>query len=137
MQTKVLTNVVIYTGESEKPVENGFIRFAEKIVEVGEMSDWKQLENEETIDGEGRIVIPGMIDVHIHGGHGIDVMDADSEKLKFLSKQFLVEGVTSFFATTITQSDKAIEDALKSVKVAMEDPATTIEGVHLEGPFFH
>ena len=137
MQTKVITNAIIYTGEQDSPIENGFIRYTNEVIEVGEMNQFQEEPNEETMDAKGKIVIPGMIDVHIHGGHGIDVMDADSEKLRFLSKQLLAEGVTSFFATTITQSNEAIENALKSVKVAMEDPETTIEGVHLEGPFIN
>lgn len=137
MQTKVLTNAIIYTSGQDPPIENGFIRFTNEVIEVGEMNQFQQQTNEEKIDAKGKIVIPGMIDVHIHGGHGIDVMDADPDKLRFLSKQLLAEGVTSFFATTITQSNEAIEQALKSVKVAMEDPETTIEGVHLEGPFIN
>ena len=114
MQTKVITNAIIYTGGQDSPIENGFIRYTNEVIEVGEMNQFQQEPNEETMDAKGKIVIPGMIDVHIHGGHGIDVMDADSEKLRFLSKQLLAEGVTSFFATTITQSNEAIENALKS-----------------------
>ncbi|MGE8204550.1 N-acetylglucosamine-6-phosphate deacetylase [Heyndrickxia sp. NPDC080065] len=134
MGQKVIINANLYTGEENLP--NGFLRFdGEKIVATGLMNDFEHQAGDEVFDMNGKIVIPGMIDVHIHGGYGVDVMDADPEKLAFLSEQLLQEGVTSFFATTITQDYPAIEAALKSVKAAKETGKTTIEGVHLEGPF--
>ncbi|MBS4174438.1 N-acetylglucosamine-6-phosphate deacetylase [Bacillus sp. FJAT-49736] len=133
MVQKVVINANIYTGEKEIP--NGYIRFQDKILETGEMTGFQKQNNEEVIDGKGNIIIPGMIDVHIHGGYGVDVMDADPEKLVYLSERLLEEGVTSFFATTITQDYDAIEAALRSVKNAKESRNTIIEGVHLEGPF--
>lgn len=135
MHKKVIINAALHTGNPEqKEIENGFIRFSEQITEVADMKFYKEQPDEEVIDAHGRIVIPGMIDIHIHGGHGVDVMDADPEKLLFLSEKLILEGVTSFFATTITQDHDEITDALKSVKIAKEKGAT-IEGVHLEGPF--
>lgn len=131
---KVVINANIFTGEEN--IENGYLRFEGKtIIETGTMSHFQQQADEEVMDAAGKIMIPGMIDVHIHGGFGVDVMDADPEKLAFLSEQLLQEGVTTFFATTITQDYPAIEAALKSVKKAKEAGNTTIEGVHLEGPF--
>ncbi|GIN85842.1 N-acetylglucosamine-6-phosphate deacetylase [Heyndrickxia sporothermodurans] len=134
MGEKVVINATIYTGEEK--IENGFIRFQGKtIIETGMMEDFSSQSGEEVMDAAGKIIIPGMIDVHIHGGYGVDVMDADPEKLTFLSNQLYKEGVTTFFATTITQDYPAIEAALKSVKKAKETGETSIEGVHLEGPF--
>ncbi|MBS4206768.1 N-acetylglucosamine-6-phosphate deacetylase [Bacillus sp. FJAT-50079] len=134
MQNKVLIHATIYTGESEEPIQDGFIRFSEQISEIGEMKNYKAEANEKIIDAKGQIVIPGMIDVHIHGGFSVDAMDADPEKLLFLSENLLSEGVTSFFATTMTQEHRKIESALAAAKVAKERGAS-IEGVHLEGPF--
>ncbi|MEK5389449.1 N-acetylglucosamine-6-phosphate deacetylase [Margalitia sp. FSL K6-0131] len=133
MVQKVVINAKIFTGETE--IANGYIRFQDKIIETGSMDGFQEQSDEEVINAKGKIIIPGMIDVHIHGGYGVDVMDADPEKLAFLSDKLLDEGVTSFFATTITQDYPAIEKALRAVKAAKESGNTIIEGVHLEGPF--
>ena len=53
-------------------------------------------------------MLPGFIDIHIHGGYGEDAMDA-SYDLNHLAKQLLSEGTTTFLATTMTQSDENIE----------------------------
>ncbi|MGV3464399.1 MAG: N-acetylglucosamine-6-phosphate deacetylase [Heyndrickxia sp.] len=133
MVQKVVINAKIYTGTEE--ISNGYIRFQDKIIETGSMDQYQQQSDEDVIDAKSKIIIPGMIDVHIHGGYGIDVMDADPEKLIYLSDKLLDEGVTTFFATTITQDYPAIEKALRAVKTAKESGKTIIEGVHLEGPF--
>jgi N-acetylglucosamine-6-phosphate deacetylase len=133
MDTAVIVNADIYTGE--KRIKNGFIRFNETITEVGSMAQYMPKHDEKALNAKGGTIIPGMIDIHIHGGFGIDTMDADPESLERLSEKLLGEGVTSFFATTITQDYEAIEKALRSVEAARKTGRTTIEGIHLEGPF--
>ncbi|MCJ8007953.1 N-acetylglucosamine-6-phosphate deacetylase [Lederbergia wuyishanensis] len=137
METQVIINATIYPGGTESPIQNGFIRFAEKIIQIGQMDLYEKQAGEIVTDAAGKIVIPGMIDIHIHGGYGVDTMDADPEKMLFLSEKLLSEGVTSFFATTITQAHENISNALKAVKVAMDQGSSSIEGVHLEGPFIN
>ncbi|MED4977315.1 N-acetylglucosamine-6-phosphate deacetylase [Heyndrickxia faecalis] len=133
MTEKVLIHSNLYTGNEH--IADGFIRFTDKIIETGKMADYRPEAGEEVIDGKGMTTIPGMIDVHIHGGYGIDAMDADPEALVTLSQKLRQEGVTSFFATTMTQDYGKIEAALRAVKAAKEKGGTTIEGIHLEGPF--
>jgi N-acetylglucosamine-6-phosphate deacetylase len=55
-------------------------------------------------------VLPGMIDVHIHGANGADVMDGTAEALETMAEALPKEGTTSFLATTMTQ-DKATRRA--------------------------
>ena len=87
MKTQVVINAKIYTGQ--EVVENGFIRYAETIKEIGLMAQYVSQENEAVLDAAGKIVIPGMIDVHIHGGYDIDAMDANSDGLVTLGKEML------------------------------------------------
>jgi N-acetylglucosamine-6-phosphate deacetylase len=89
------------------------------------------------VDYEDKRIVPGFIDVHIHGAYGVDTNDADSEGLKKIMKGLVQEGVTSFCPTTVTQSHDVLIAALKSVaKVAREAVrGTQIVGVHFEGPF--
>lgn len=124
----------IYTGQTV--IQSGFIRFGQTIQEIGAMTDYTA-QDEEVIDLKGKRIIPGMIDVHIHGGYDVDTMDGDREALVRLSEAMLAEGVTSFFATTITQDWEQITCALQAARDVIETRQTTIEGIHLEGPFIN
>ncbi|MGY3777200.1 N-acetylglucosamine-6-phosphate deacetylase [Isobaculum melis] len=132
MTIKAYKHVTIYTGEEK--IEDGFVRFDQEILEVGQMKDFKEVSHEETIDMQGKILVPGFIDVHTHGGYGIDAMDGSAEGVDTLATDLLQEGITSYFATTMTQSYENIATAMKAIKVAAEKNPL-IQGIHLEGPF--
>lgn len=132
MNQTVFTHVTIYTGK--EVIEDGFVRFDQEIKEVGSMAQFKE-ENDETIqDLKGKTLVPGFIDVHSHGGYGIDAMDADPDKLNEMIELMFQEGITSYFPTTMTQSDENIEKALTAIGEAAEKNPV-IQGIHLEGPF--
>ncbi|UOQ43276.1 N-acetylglucosamine-6-phosphate deacetylase [Halobacillus salinarum] len=84
-------------------------------------------------------LLPGFIDVHIHGAAGHDVMDASFQSLKGMAGQLPKEGTTSFLPTTMTQSENAIMNALSNIasytSEGQAEAAAEILGVHLEGPF--
>ncbi|OHV12863.1 N-acetylglucosamine-6-phosphate deacetylase [Kushneria phosphatilytica] len=82
-------------------------------------------------------LIPGFIDLHVHGGGGADVMEG-GEAAATLARTHARFGTTSVLATTMTDSRAAIEQALRGVQRVMLEPpeqAADIMGVHLEGPF--
>ncbi|WP_026690074.1 N-acetylglucosamine-6-phosphate deacetylase [Alteribacter aurantiacus] len=85
----------------------------------------------------GTKIVPGFIDLHIHGTHKADVMDAKDWTLPTMARHLPEEGTTSFLATTITQDDHAKIAALEGVAKYMKKPIDGAEvlGVHLEGPF--
>jgi N-acetylglucosamine-6-phosphate deacetylase len=128
----VITHAKIYTGEAV--ISNGFIRFDRKILALGPMTKYQAVEDDVILDGSDQIVIPGFVDVHSHGGYGVDVMDADPEAINQMTYKMLAEGITSYFPTTMTQSDENIEKALKAIRKAKETNPM-IQGIHLEGPF--
>lgn len=80
------------------------------------------------------LLIPGGIDLHIHGANGYDVMDATAESLQGISQALAYEGVTGFLATTMTMPTKRIELALQCIADTELSGAQCL-GVHLEGPF--
>lgn len=81
-------------------------------------------------------LIPGLIDLHIHGTHGKDVMDNSPESLQSICDSLAIEGVTGFLATTMTADNDHIRSVLETISAAMPNQeGAAILGVHLEGPF--
>lgn len=135
MSKYVIANGRIYT-ENETIAQGYIIIDDGKIAQIGTGEYQGELT---TIDLKGQHVLPGFIDIHMHGGYGEDAMDASFEGLKHLSESLLSEGTTSFLATTMTQSDENIIKALKNIVnyQGQQDNlnAASIVGIHLEGPF--
>ncbi len=83
-------------------------------------------------------LVPGFIDMHVHGANGADVMDATLMSLDALSTALAREGTTAFLATTMTADKDAIQKALVNVcNYINQDQkmGAEIVGAHLEGPF--
>ncbi|WP_280771346.1 N-acetylglucosamine-6-phosphate deacetylase [Salipaludibacillus daqingensis] len=93
--------------------------------------------HEKIVFSEPVHIVPGFIDVHIHGVAGADVMDGTVEAIETMKESLPKEGTTSFLATTITQSNSEKINALQAVKACNEKNTAGAEivGVHLEGPF--
>jgi len=95
----------------------------------------------------GLTVVPGFIDLHIHGAGGHDVMEAAPQALERIAATVARYGTTSFLATTVTASHEETCHSLEGIARyirAHENPeaaatdnqlAAEILGVHLEGPF--
>jgi len=90
---------------------------------------------------ENYSIIPGMIDLHIHGVNGADTMDATREALDIISSTLPKEGTTSFLATTITEDLNAVEKALANageyISSFQAQGNAEVLGIHLEGPFIN
>ena len=132
--TTVLTHATIYTGH--EVIRDGYLRFDQQLQAVGPMSDYQPASSDEArIDLAGQTVVPGFIDVHSHGGYGYDAMDGNADQIDAMVQQMTAnEGVTTYFATTMTQSHQNIAAALQAVhQAATTNPV--IQGIHLEGPF--
>lgn len=85
----------------------------------------------------GEIVAPGLVDTHIHGYYGKDIMNAEEGALNVISKGLLECGVTSFLPTTLTDSKERTDAALKRVAAEYKDvKGAKVRGIFLEGPFF-
>lgn len=130
---KLIKEKKIYTGNGV--IENGYIRFDEKIEEVGDMAGFEPKEGDLEVSCAGTMVVPGFIDIHSHGGYGKDNMDATPDEIDEMVKQMTKqEGITTYFCTTMTQTYENIEKAMQNIHdAAQKNPV--IKGIHLEGPF--
>jgi len=90
------------------------------------------------VDCEGYTIVPGFVDIHIHGADGADTCDGSREALDTMAKFLLQHGVTSFCPTTMTTSESTIQQALLAAKECASRPledGARIVGVNMEGPF--
>ena len=111
---RVIIHAEVYTGETV--IFDGFVRFEKEISAVGKMSEYVPESGEEVIDAAGSRLVPGFIDVHSHGGYGVDNMDGDAEDINRMIAAMHREGITSYFPTTMTQSSENIERALIGIR---------------------
>lgn len=125
-------------------IEKGFIYIKDgKIAETGLVSSMTaDYGDAEVIDlPENSTVVPGFIDVHIHGAGGADTMDATTDALNTMASVLPQEGTTSFLATTLTQDKGEILKALKNAEDYISNHnlpgKAEVIGVHLEGPFIN
>ena len=97
-----------------------------------------------TKDVAGTILAPGFVDIHMHGGAGLDVMRASTAELPHLNKFLTRHGVTGYFPTTVAapldQTCAALgrlADAIEAAPASGNDNAAQAQplGIHLEGPF--
>ncbi|MGL5335294.1 MAG: N-acetylglucosamine-6-phosphate deacetylase, partial [Enterovibrio sp.] len=84
------------------------------------------------------LLVPALIDIHVHGCAGVDVMDEDDSALATLSLAKAAEGVGAFLATTVTAPLLEIERTITRIanKVAHGVPGAKLLGCYLEGPYF-
>lgn len=83
------------------------------------------------------IMIPGFIDLHVHGGGGVDLMEA-GDSIRTIAKTHAQFGTTSFLATTMTAPYEELEKAFRAMsdEYRQRSPkCARLLGVHLEGPF--
>lgn len=125
----------------ENEVVTGSVRICNgKIEQIQSAGEPGVLESDglpEAIDGQGGWLLPGFIDVHVHGGFGADFMNANRESYDAITRFHASQGTTGMLATTMTASKEAIEAVLEAVaNYRKQDmPYAALLGVHLEGPF--
>jgi N-acetylglucosamine-6-phosphate deacetylase len=116
-------------------VEGGLIRG----IGFGNTPDFSHDASIQALDAHGHNLLPGFIDLHVHGAMGHEVMDASASGLEEMARFYALHGVTSFLATTWTASRPSILKALEIVKQMQGRirGGATLLGAHLEGPFLN
>jgi len=95
------------------------------------------------ISAPGKTVVPGFVDIHIHGAGGHDVMEGRREALEIITATVAAHGTTSLVATTVTASEKETRDSVAGIahfilntsQYPTRELSAEILGIHFEGPF--
>lgn len=113
---------------------HGTLRFGERILGL----DGHATTN---TDNDDDLILPGFIDLHVHGGGGRDIMDG-SDAVEVIARLHAQHGTTSLLATTMTAPPADLETALRGIARACAPNnrttnAARVLGVHLEGPYIN
>ena len=90
---------------------------------------------EEVIDAEGLMVIPGLVDIHSHGAAGEDFSDGNPEGLKKILQYEKRCGITSYCPTSMTFPKERLRQIFASIKGAQTEEEAKVVGINMEGPF--
>ncbi len=128
-------NCTIY-DEHFRPVRRDLVVRDGRIVDLPlpDRPSAEHMEGGELVDLGGRSVIPGLIDIHIHGAVAADTMDADFDGLNRISHYLARVGVTGFLPTTMTV---AVEDIEAAFRQSTAVGGAQILGFNMEGPFLN
>lgn len=131
----MIKNAAVVT--EEEVIENGTVLVKDgkivRILKAGESTDAQG----HIVDAGGSWLLPGFIDMHIHGGYGADFMDADEKAFDTITRFHASQGTTGLLGTTMTASKEAIDEVLATVDAYQRKGMKYAQllGVHLEGPF--
>ncbi len=91
------------------------------------------------IDAHGLLVLPGFVDMHVHGGGGADFMHGTPEAVRQVARTHARFGTTALLATTMTASRGDTDAAIRAARAVMEagrgEDEARVLGIHLEGPY--
>lgn len=127
----LLKNARIFEDDFQVVTADLSVR-GDRICEIG-----RNLSEEDSYDLSGCLIVPGFVDIHIHGCMGADTDDGTREAIAKMAGCLVTEGVTSFCPTTMTVSLPQIRSALATVRDCMENPpeGAAVLGANMEGPY--
>lgn len=125
----------------DRIAENCALLYDEKILDI--VAPEKVPVDAERLDAQGRMVLPGLIDLHIHGYLGEDASDGSFDGLKVMAQGVAQNGVTAFLPTTMTVSYAELRQAFAQIRRAVSESqksdwmGAAIVGANAEGPFIN
>ncbi|XID90936.1 N-acetylglucosamine-6-phosphate deacetylase [Paenibacillaceae bacterium WGS1546] len=134
-------NCVLYTGKQVIRGGSLLVSGAGAVAGVGDGRMAGEIPaGARIVDLEGRLVLPGFVDVHVHGGGGWDMLRGTPEDFAGAARYHAAYGTTSLLATTGGAPEAHTLELLRHARSAIEERNTggaDVIGVHLEGPFLH
>lgn len=132
MKTIINANIVL----EHSVLSNAAILFDDTIRKIIPMEQLGTLDGFEVLDAGSKYVLPGLIDLHIHGIASYDAMDASDEAIETMARAVAKNGVTRFLPTTMSMPQSDIAGALQCIRSHMDwRGGAIVEGAHAEGPF--
>ena len=119
-----------FVFSKDRCFEPGSVTFDSGVIVSVETFPKQELSAEE----QDTLILPGLVDIHMHGAVGIDVCSASENELRKLAEYEKSRGITSFFPTTMTLPSKRLESICKTIADASRK-CEAIKGINLEGPF--
>lgn len=142
-----MNNLIITNGTviSDRLIPKGtVVVLGDKIVYVGDQTEAERIKAAAdpraftVLDAEGGYIAPGLIDIHIHGALGADLMDGREESLQTMARYLVRQGVVGFLPTTVTASREKTRRVAELVQNYRGSPGETeVLGIHLEGPYLN
>jgi N-acetylglucosamine-6-phosphate deacetylase len=110
-----------------------------RVAYVGPYEEGRIPEGAAQYDATGAHVLPGLIDTHVHGTHGDDVMTSGAEGMRRISARFPQYGTTAWLPSTISARHPELVQAVEECVEAQRNPAdgAQIVGIHVEGPYIN
>lgn len=99
-----------------KVYKNGTFSEEDLVLKEGKISSAEDENADEVYDAKGKYVVPGFIDVHTHGGAGVDVNAADQQGFEKIGHFFATQGTTSWLSSILTDTK---EQTLKTINEAV------------------
>ena len=88
------------------------------------------------VDADGMYAAPGFIDIHLHGGGGVEFMNASPQQIRAGCAAHARHGTTTLLPTTLAAPLEPTLQMIRAVRQAQQiTTECTIAGIHLEGPF--
>ena len=125
----ILKNATVFNGDFEKVKADVAIE-GERISKIGDLS------GEDELDLTDMTVMPGLIDIHIHGCGGADAGDATPEALETMSQTLVKNGITSFCPASMTLSFEELTKIFANIdEMKNKVGGAYIHGANMEGPY--
>ena len=89
------------------------------------------------VDARGMYIVPGGVEIHVHGGGGRDFMEGTEDAFRTAVDAHMQHGTTSIFPTLSSSSIPMIQAAARTTEKMMAEKDSPVLGLHLEGHYFN